>query len=122
MPAAMSIAITGADRLAARMPGFAAEANLVPAPPRERHPEVEETDAVVPKATLRQARAQFEYLAKECIPRGDIASQVMCELGAHTLELALIAGGKTEHSLASEMALSILAPPGSTSPVIANKM
>jgi hypothetical protein len=71
---------------------------------------IAETSAVVPKATLRQARAQFEYLAKQCIPRGDIASQVMCELGAHTMELALTAGGEPAGLPVGEMALSILAP------------
>jgi chromosome segregation ATPase len=49
----------------------------------------EETNAVVPKTTLRQVRAQFEYLAKEFIALGDIASQVMCELGVNTMDLAL---------------------------------
>jgi DNA repair exonuclease SbcCD ATPase subunit len=85
---------------------------------------VGETNAIVPKATLRQARAQFEYLAKECIPHGDIASQVMCELGAHTMDLALTAGGEgeTDNLPAGEVALSIFAPPGSTSPAIADTM
>jgi len=31
----------------------------------------ERPTAVVPKTTLRQARAQFEYLAKQFIPLGD---------------------------------------------------
>jgi hypothetical protein len=58
------------------------EANPVPAQSGDRDANVGEANAVVPKTTLRQARAQFEYLAKEFIPLGDIASQVMCELGA----------------------------------------
>jgi hypothetical protein len=101
----------GASRSVSEKPGFAAEANPLPARPGDRDPAAGETNAVVPKTTLRQARAQFEYLARECIPRGDIASQVMCELGAYTMDLALIAGGKTDHSPAGEIALSILAPP-----------
>ena len=71
---------------------------------------------MVPKTTLRQARAQFEYLAKEFIPLGDIASQVMCELGAYTMDLALTAGQKTDHFPVDEVAFRLLAPPGSVSP------
>ena len=44
---------------------------------------------MVPKATLRQARSQFEYFAHEFTGAGDVASQVMCELGAFTMDLAL---------------------------------
>jgi hypothetical protein len=44
---------------------------------------------MVPKEMLRQARAQFEFLARECIRRGDVATQAMCELGAHSIDLAL---------------------------------
>jgi septal ring factor EnvC (AmiA/AmiB activator) len=109
----------GAGRSGSEKPGLAAEANPLPARPGDRDPAAAETNAVVPKTTLRQARAQFEYLARECIPRGDIASQVMCELGAYTMDLALVAGGKTDHSPAGEIALSILAPPGSASPAVA---
>jgi hypothetical protein len=112
----------GADPLAARKPGLEAEANAIPAQPGDRDPALQESDAVVPKATLRQARAQFEYLAKECIPRGDIASQVMCELGAYTMDLALVAGQQTGDLPAGEVVLSILASPGSASPDIASKM
>jgi hypothetical protein len=96
-------------------PGLEAEARPIPAQRREMDPAVKEASAVVPKTTLRQVRAQFEYLAKECIPRGDIASQVMCELGAHTMDLALTAGGETDRLPVDEVALSILAPSGSTS-------
>ena len=70
---------------------------------------------------LRQARAQFEYLAKECIPRGDIASQVMCELAAYTMDLALI-GSQPPRRPVDEVALSILARTGSAAPVIVNKI
>jgi chromosome segregation ATPase len=69
-----------------------------------------ENNAIVPKTTLRQARAQFEYLAREFMPLGDIASQVMCELGAYIMELALVAGQPTDQLPGSEVAQSILAP------------
>jgi DNA repair exonuclease SbcCD ATPase subunit len=92
----------------------AAAAPLIPAMPGlegpGRDPAVGESNAVVPKTTLRQARAQFEYLAKEFIPLGDIASQVMCELGAYTMDLALIASQQSDHLPVDEVALRILAP------------
>jgi hypothetical protein len=67
----------------------------------------EENSAVVPKQTLRQARAQFEFLARECVRRGDVATQAMCELGAHSIDLALV----TEAQPASMgEALNILGP------------
>ena len=69
-----------------------------------------DANAVVPKTTLRQARAQFEYLAREFIPLGDIASQVMCELGAYTMHMALIGGQPNDHLPVGEVARSILAP------------
>ena len=96
-------------------PGLEAQARPIPAQRREMDPAVKEASAVVPKTTLRQVRAQFEYLAKECIPRGDIASQVMCELGAHTMDLALTAGGETDRLPVGEVALSILSRSGPTS-------
>jgi chromosome segregation ATPase len=88
----------------------------------DRDPAVADTDAVVPKTTLRQARAQFEYLAREFIPLGDIASQVMCELGAYTMDLALIADQRPGDSQVSAVALSILAPGSATSRPVAEKM
>jgi DNA repair exonuclease SbcCD ATPase subunit len=88
----------------------AAAAPLIPAMPGLEGAVVGESNAVVPKTTLRQARAQFEYLAKEFIPLGDIASQVMCELGAYTMDLALIAGQQSDHLPVGEVALRILAP------------
>jgi hypothetical protein len=69
-------------------------------------------NAIVPKTTLVQARAQFEYLARQFIPLGDIASQVMCELGAYTMDLALVAGQPVDHLPVGEVARSILAPVG----------
>jgi hypothetical protein len=70
----------------------------------------DQAHAVVPKAALQRVRAQFEYLAKECIRRGDIPSQVMCELGVHALDLALAAGEEPAHLPVQEAALDILAP------------
>jgi chromosome segregation ATPase len=70
----------------------------------------EENSAVVPKETLRQARAQFEFLAKECVRRGDVATQAMCELGAHTMDQALVAEETSQPSSIGEVALSILEP------------
>ena len=67
----------------------------------------EENNAVVPKETLRQARAQFEFLARECIRRGDVATQAMCELGAHSIDLALVA---EQHPSSVGEALNILGP------------
>ena len=69
-----------------------------------------EPSALVPKSTLRQVRAQFEYLAREFIPRGDIASQVMCELGAYAVDIALVGGQRTDHLAVGEVARSILDP------------
>jgi chromosome segregation ATPase len=108
----------GASRVIAEKPAL--EGDLLPAQRGERGPADEEANAVVPKATLRQARTQFEYLARECILRGDVASQVMCQLGVHTMDLALVAGQHTDRFPVDEVALSILALPGSTSPGIAD--
>jgi hypothetical protein len=101
-------------------PGPDAAAPPLAAQPGDQSTAISETSAVVPKATLRQARDQFEYLAKQCIPRGDIASQVMCELGAHTMDLALTSGGEPADLPVGEMALSILAPGVSTAPATAD--
>jgi hypothetical protein len=81
-----------------------------------------ETSTIVPRAVLHQARAQFEYLARECIRRGDIASQVMCELGAHTVHRALIAGAEADHLPVGEVALGILASSGPSSAAVAETM
>ena len=88
--------------------------NYLAAPARGQNRAAGEADAVVPRTTLLQARAQFEYLAREFIPLGDIASQVMCELGACTMDLALVAAQPADHLPVSEMARSILAPLGSS--------
>jgi len=63
--------------------------------------------ALVAKSTLRQARAQFEFLAREFVPSGNIASQVMCVLAANAMERALDSQLK-EHPEAGEIARSIL--------------
>lgn len=77
----------------------------------------DETRAIVPKETLRQARAQFEFLAKECLRRGDVATQAMCELGAHAMQLALAAGESADASPIGRMALNILSLSDPNSPV-----
>ncbi|MDB5583822.1 MAG: hypothetical protein JWR80_8998 [Bradyrhizobium sp.] len=87
-----------------------------PAQSGGRNPAVGEADVVVPRATLRQARSQFEYLAHEFTGSGDVASQVMCELGAFTMDLALGSGRKADTFPVGDVALSILASPGSAAP------
>ncbi|MBR1269294.1 hypothetical protein JQ629_17400 [Bradyrhizobium sp. AUGA SZCCT0222] len=82
--------------------------SVVQPPDRDSAPG--ENSAVVPKETLRQARAQFEFLAKECVRRGDVATQAMCELGAHTMDQALVAEEISHPSPVGEVALSILGP------------
>ena len=89
-----------------------AEGVVLPAT-RNWHEAAGEAHAVVPRTTLRQARAQFEYLAREFIPLGDIASQVMCELGAYTMDMALIGGQPNDHLPVGEVARGILAPASS---------
>jgi hypothetical protein len=111
----------GADGFVPAKPEPEADANTY-TQPGVRILVVEEANAVVPKLTLRQARAQFEYLASECILRGDIASQVMCELGAYTMDLALTVGSRTDQSPVGAVALSVLASSGSTVPVIVKPM
>ena len=105
-----------ADRAVPAKPRLDAEANPLPAQRGEGDAVVGEANALVPKTTLRQARAQFEYLAKQFIPLGDIASQVMCELGAYTMDLALTAGQKTDRFLVDEVAFGLLAPSASVFP------
>jgi len=77
-------------------------------PAGEANSRVDEASAVVPKETLRQARAQFEFLANECLRRGDVATQAMCELGAHAMQLALDGDERAEASPIGRMALNIL--------------
>lgn len=102
--------------------GFAAlDAGLSPTPSRNGKSASDTASTVVPRATLKQAKAQFEYLAKDCTRRGDIATQVMCELGAYTLELALDAAERTpRHFPVGEIALGILAP-GPAAPAVAEQ-
>ena len=94
-------------------PGAGAEAVPLRLMPTGQEAAGGETSAVVPITTLRQARAQFEYLAREFIPLGDIASQVMCELGAYTMDMALIGGQPNDDLPVGEVARSILAPASS---------
>ena len=77
----------------------------------EQKPGLGEANAVVLRATLRQARAQFQYLARECVVRGDIASQVMCELGAYTMDLALTDRQEMADLPVGAVALNILGAP-----------
>jgi hypothetical protein len=112
----------GGDHSVAPGPGQDTEATSPPAQRGDRDSAVGETDAVVPKATLRQARAQFEYLATQFVPHGDIASQVMCELGAYNMDLALGAGQQPDHLPVGEVALGILAPAASAAPIAADTM
>jgi hypothetical protein len=109
----------GVDRALSGKPGPQASANPDLSPPGDRGLVGDEANAVVPKATLRQARAQFEYLARQCISRGDIASQVMCELGAHAMDEVLTAGAERDAPSVGEVALDILAASSSTDTVIA---
>ena len=102
---------------AANGPEAEALARSNPALPGGRNAAVGEADVVVPRATLRQARSQFEYLAHEFTGSGDVASQVMCELGAFTMDLALGSGRKADPLAVGDVALSILASPGSAAPV-----
>ena len=89
-----------------------AGAGATPLPVRRngQEPVAGDNNAVVPKTMLRQARDQFEYLAREFIPLGDIASQVMCELGAYTMDMALVGGQPNDQLPVGEVARSILAP------------
>lgn len=77
-------------------------------PDGEANSPIEDANTIVPKETLRQARAQFEFLAKECLRRGDVATQAMCELGAHAMQLALDGDERAEASPIGRMALNIL--------------
>ena len=74
----------------------------------DRNSPVDGASAIVPKETLRQARAQFEFLARECLLRGDVATQAMCELGAHAMQLALAGDESADASPIGRMALNIL--------------
>ena len=103
----------GAEAGVAARPAAGAEAVLLPGLRNGQEAAGGEASAVVPITTLRQARAQFEYLAREFIPLGDIASQVMCELGANSMDMALIGGQPNEHLPVGEVARSILAPANS---------
>jgi chromosome segregation ATPase len=93
------------------------QGNPVPVLAGDRNSLPDEASAIVPKETLRQARAQFEFLAKECLRRGDVATQAMCELGAHAMQLALAADESADASPIGRMALNILSLSDPNSPV-----
>jgi len=101
----------GADRAGPRQSPLEAQVNSRAGEPGARNPSVGETDAVVPKATLRQIRAQFKYLANEFTGVGDVPSRVMCELGAFTMDAVLGADRKADPLPTGDIALSILAAP-----------
>lgn len=103
-----------AERAGAAMADLQAASSSSAAQPGGQNASVGEADMVVPKATLRQARAQFEYLAGEFTGVGDVASKVMCELGAFTMDAALGAGRAPDPLPVGEVALSILASPSVT--------
>ena len=84
------------------------DVDLAPALAGDANSPGDEASAVVLKETLRQARAQFEFLAKECLRRGDVATQAMCELGAHAMQLALAGDESADASPIGRMALNIL--------------
>jgi hypothetical protein len=106
----------GVDRSLPVTPGPEVEMQPREPQPADRVLAVGEADVVVPRATLRQVRSQFEYFAHEFTGAGDVASQVMCELGAFTMDLALGADRKADPLPVGDIALSILASPGSAAP------
>lgn len=81
-----------------------------PAPPLNWRSSLAATgeDALVSESTLRQARAQFEFLAREFAPLGNIASQVMCELAANAMDVALHSRQQKDDRSAGKIARSIL--------------
>jgi hypothetical protein len=50
---------------------------------------IDESIAVVPVESLRLAHTQFEYLAKGFASKGDVVSQMICEIGVRALDKAL---------------------------------
>jgi len=50
---------------------------------------IDESIAVVPMESLRLAHTQFAYLAKGFAEKGDVVSQMICEIGARALDKAL---------------------------------
>jgi hypothetical protein len=101
----------GVDRAGPEQPLSEAQVNSSAGEPGGRNPSVGETDVVVPKATLRQIRAQFEHLANEFTGVGDVPSRVMCELGAFTMDTVLGADRKADSLPTGDIARSILATP-----------
>lgn len=50
---------------------------------------LDESIAVVPIASLKLARTQFDYLAKGFASSGDVVSQTICQIGASAIDKAL---------------------------------
>jgi chromosome segregation ATPase len=105
---------TGDNFSFAGKPGAEVDAKPLQPQRNEWNPAIGEADTVVPKATLRQARAQFKHLAGEFTGIGDVASRVMCELGAHSMDQALGAGREAGSLAVGDTVLGILASSGST--------
>lgn len=55
---------------------------------------IDDSIAVVPVESLRIARTQFDYLAKGFASKGDVVSQMMCEIGSRALDKALDDGAQ----------------------------
>jgi len=63
---------------------------------------IDESIAVVPIESLRLAHTQFEYLAKGFAEKGDVVSQMICEIGARALEKALVDNAPSPPALPPE--------------------
>jgi DNA repair exonuclease SbcCD ATPase subunit len=61
---------------------------------------IDESIAVVPVDSLRTARTQFDYLAKGFASKGDVVSQMICEIGARALDRALDDGAPSRNTMA----------------------
>ena len=59
---------------------------------------IDESIAVVPVASLKLARTQFDYLAKGFASSGDVVSQTICEIGASAIDKALDGSNPAGHA------------------------
>src|SRR5258708_35096665 len=100
----------GAEAAVAARPGAGAEAFALPVLPNGQQAAGGVTSALGPITGLPPARAQVEYLARELIPLGDLAPQVMCELRGYTMHMALIRGRPHGPLPVRDGAPSLLAP------------
>ena len=60
---------------------------------------IDDSIAVVPVQSLRTARTQFDYLARGFASKGDVVSQMICEIGARALDKALDDNAPTSNML-----------------------